>query len=1198
MLNLVKIELRGFKSFADKVEIPFKEGVTAIIGPNGCGKSNVADAIRWTLGEKSAKSLRGKSMQDVIFAGTERRKSMSYCEVSLYFNNENQHIFPNMPYDEVIITRKLDRSGQSEYYINRNRIRLTDIRNLLHDTGIGKDGYTLIGQGKVAEIMSAKPEDRRLIFEEAAEIAGMRDDLNKANRDLERTAMNLQTANELIAEIEKQINPLRKQAETAEKYFALKEQLKLLEVNLYIYNYENNRSIKQKISDRLDVSNAELKKKEDEYRICCQKYDDSIFASSDIDRVYDEYNAELLSLKVDAARIEGEQDVIKVKISHIQSEIARLSGELQSVDSQLIVSSRQIESAQKNKEEKFAEYLEISKKFEDLKKTYETFTRTLEGQESDIETHNLEYVRLIEQLGTLKTNLTGLISEKAISEDRLKNIRDLLVDKKRALDAELTNLATCDGNVKAARERMRQLSSTYNETMQRKQDASKALIALNEDVNMMTGKLAICEAQLKSLKDQKEQYTAYQDSVRRLMVESKSNPVIASKILGTFAELIQVSKEYQVAIEFAVGNAMQHIVVETDNDATDIIEYLRGNNFGRVTLRPLNSCRARTIPLECRGIITEPGCFGIASDLIKFDSKYLAVVDSILGSTVIVNNTLNALNLYHKYNRKVKIVTLNGDVYNISGEISGGSVRNSQLRESVLQKDAEIKKYAEEIESYKNRIALLKGQYYETQQEIAECDRLLSEYTEQLSNLRIELGLNEDKAKQSAEISERLKNEISEGAKEVDLVRDRIRQIDEQLNDVDVLEKTVAEKKDEINFMLENSKTTNTSKRSEREDLNEQVTRMRVDLAERKSELDSWDSEIFRLGRERSGLEEEKLDIIASLKTEKQNFENIRNAPEKATLSEKDAARIKELEEQIAALSERKRTISDEIKALDAQKTQLSDERNAINEKIIRDENMLDNVDIEIRNQQQHILEEYDLTYDSALQFKDEEFKSYGAISAISDVKHSINLLGNVNPLALQTLQETQERLEHQVINRDDVQKAYDDIMLTKNILIEKMQDKFSSAFEAINENFKIVFSQLFGGGKGELRLNFNDTDDVLEAGIDIFAQPPGKRLQNIGLLSGGEQALTAISILFAILKLKPMPFCVLDEIEAALDDANVNLFAEFLKKFSDYTQFIVITHRKPTMRHADTIFGVTMEEKGVTKIVSIEFEEAVKHAN
>ena len=473
----------------------------------------------------------------------------------------------------------------------------------------------------------------------------------------------------------------------------------------------------------------------------------------------------------------------------------------------------------------------------------------------------------------------------------------------------------------------------------------------------------------------------------------------------------------------------------------------------------------------------------------------------------------------------------------------------------------------------------------------------IEELNKEIGDLRIENGLNEDKSKQAYEATQTLQEEIAKNSEEYEIVKAQIKELEQKISSIDELEKVVAEKKEEYTSMLESSKSTSSEQKSEREIMTEQVTEMRVKLAGHKSILDSCDQELFRYKRERESLEDEKLDIIASLKREQQNLDNISNAPEKTVFSKEDEARIAQLEKQIADLNARKRTISDELVALDQDKTRIADERMALNEKKVRDENMLENVDIEMRTQQQHILEEYDLTYASALEFKDPEFKSYGAITVISDLKKSINRLGDVNPLALQTLKETEERLQEQTTYRDDIQKAYDDIVTIINELTGEMQTKFSDAFDQISENFKDVFQQLFGGGKGELRLNMQDTDDVLEAGIDIYAQPPGKKLQNISLLSGGEQALTAISILFAILKLKPMPFCVLDEIEAALDDANVNLFAEFLKKFSDYTQFIVITHRKPTMRHADTIFGVTMEEKGVTKIVSIEFEEAAKHA-
>lgn len=413
MLNFVKIEARGFKSFADKIEIPFQEGVTAIIGPNGCGKSNVADAIRWTLGEQSAKSLRGKNMQDVIFAGTEKRKSMSYCEVSLVFNNSDQHIFPTMPFEEVVITRKLDRSGLSEYYINHNRVRMRDIISLFHDTGIGKEGYSIIGQGRVAEIMSAKPGDRRQIFEEAAGISKFRAQRTEAERKLEKTALNLETANQVIDEIQKQINPLKKQAETAEKYFALKEDLKKNEVNLYIYNYENNQSIKQKIYDRLAASEKDLKVKEMQLAECIRKYDDLRRESDGIDRVYEDSHNELVVLKVDAATIAGAAEVLQERIKNIQGEINRLNSELQSIDNQLTVSAQLIQKTEEKKEAEFEAYLQTNRESEALQQKYASLSKSLAGAETDLEARNIDYVKAIEDLGALKSNLSGFIAEKA-----------------------------------------------------------------------------------------------------------------------------------------------------------------------------------------------------------------------------------------------------------------------------------------------------------------------------------------------------------------------------------------------------------------------------------------------------------------------------------------------------------------------------------------------------------------------------------------------------------------------------------------------------------------------------------------------------------------------------------------------------------------------------------------------------------------
>lgn len=1195
-MKFQKIELRGFKSFADKVEIPFQQGVTAIIGPNGCGKSNVADAIRWTLGEQSAKSLRGKSMQDVIFAGTENRKSMSYCEVSLQFDNADKKLFPSLPFDEVVITRKLDRSGLSEYYINHTRCRMKDIINLFHDTGIGKEGYSIIGQGRIDEILSAKPDDRRNIFEEAAGISKFRAQRTEAERKLERTAMNLQTANEIIAEIERQLNPLRKQAEVAKKYAELREQLKMQEVNLYIYNYENNQKIKQKIYDRIAAATKELNEKEAEFIKCVNDYETCLRESSGIDRLYEEHNAELLGLKVDAERVQGQANVVKERITNLQAEINRLNAEIQSIDTQIAASEVAIKAAEQKKEEELGKYLESSKKFESLSGKLDFVSKSLQGQESDLETKNLEYVRALEELGELKSNLSALVAEKGINEERAKNLLALLNSKKAKLAEEETNLAIYDTKLKEARERMRALTTENNETLYAKMEAQEAIKGLESDVVTLNSKLGLAEGQLRLYTSIKEDYQGYQEAVKRLMQDAHRDPMLKSRVMGVLAEVISVPEGYESAIEYALGAALQNVLVESERDAAALITYLKQKSYGRVTFRPLTSCRPRALAGEYMPALREQGCFGIAADLVECEAKFLPFVQTLLGTTVVVDNMNTAERLYRKYNQGFKIVTLDGEIYARGGEITGGSRRSQNS--GLLSQEKQIEQAKANLDRLRSNIARLKEQREDRQREIELAEEKVARLAKEISELSIENSLNEDKSKQSAAIVETLREEIKNDAEEYEKVVAIVKELTRRISSIDELENVTKGKQEEYSALLEASKSKSSEQKSERENLNEEVMNLRLQLAGHKSALDGFDADLFRMRREMESAQEEKLDLIAELKSKKAALDGIKSAPEKTKFSAEDEKRIKELEAEIGGLSDMKRKLSERIVQLDADRTRISEERTALNEKKIRDEGMLERVDDENRYLQEHVLEEYNLTYSSALPFRIEGFEAYGAKTVISDLKKSISRLGDVNPLAVQALADAEQRHEECVTQRDDIQAAYDDIVKIIEELTAEMVDKFTTAFNQINENFHEVFVQLFGGGKGDLRLDTKETDDPLEAGIEIFSQPPGKKLQNITLLSGGEKALTAIAILFAILMLKPMPFCVLDEIEAALDDANANLFAEFLKKFSSETQFIVITHRKPTMRHADSIFGVTMEEKGVTKIVSITFEEAQKHAS
>jgi len=1194
LLNFVKIELRGFKSFADKVEIPFQEGVTAIIGPNGCGKSNVAEAIKWALGEHRAKQLRGRSMTDVIFAGTEKRKSMSYAEVSLTFDNTNQRLFPSISFDEVVFTRKLDRSGDSEYFINHNKVRMKDIINLIHDTGIGKDGYSIIGQGRVSEILSAKPDERRNIFEEAAGISKFRAQRVEAERNLEKTSMNLQTANELIAEIEHNIGPLRKQAETANRYKELKEDLKNKEINLYLYNYEHNQEIKQSVYDRLDKINASLKEADESYKRATKKYELLMIESASIDRELSEEHNELLSLSINAEKASGDASLIKEKIDHVTSELQRLNDEIIEIDHSLEEKTLLINQCLENKEKSFNDQIQISHSIEVLTKKYNELSAKLSGSESNWELSNLDYASAVEQLNILTNNMSNYIKEKGIVESRIESLSELINQKTISLNETKTNLSIYESSYEKNDKLLKDSISEYNEYLINKKEIEESIESYKADIDALNNQLYKENAALELLIKIKEEYTTYQESVKRLMLDAKNNDNISNKILGVLANLITVPKDYEAAIDYALGGALQNIIVEDEQDASDLITYLKQKNYGRVTFRPLTSCRPAVLNNEYLGVLDEPGCFGLASDLIGYDKKFAGVIKTLLGATVIVNNIDNAVRIYKKYNQGFRIVTLEGEIFTRGGEITGGSRRNSTS--GFLSQEQAIESKKVSIGKLEKNIKSFVESKDEAVKELEEYKQKIDTASNQIGKLSIDVKLYSERLNNAKQSYDNLNCELETHNSDLISAQNSLTELDNQLNKIKELEKIVDEKKKNVQTSQQTTKDSKNEYTDELNKLSSEIMDLKIQLENSKSLFNQAETDLFRLNTEKGEFEDNKILTISSIKENEAILNDFKSSV-KNDFSKEDLIKIEQLKAKIEEFDQRKNTISKEISDTDNAKQQFNEQIIQLTGKKVKNESLLENIDIEIRNLQNHILEEYNLTYSTAVDYRDNEFDKELAIHDISVLKKDIEKLGPVNLLAVETLKDSEIRLEEQTKQRDDIQKAYDDIIQIINVLTGEMKDKFLTAFESINSNFKITFEQLFGGGKGELRLDTSETDDVLECGIAIYAQPPGKTLKNISLLSGGEQALTAIAILFAILKLKPMPFCVLDEIEAALDDSNVNLFAEFLKKFSDYTQFIVITHRKPTMRHADTIFGVTMEEKGVTKIVSIEFEDAKKYA-
>ncbi len=1192
-MKFQQLQLYGFKSFADKTAIPFKDGFTAIIGPNGCGKSNVLESIRFVLGEQAPSELRVKSMREVIFAGTETgRRAMSYCDVSLTFDNTNGQIFPTLPFDQVVLTRKLDASGHSEYYINNTKTLQRDVVTLLRDTGIGKDGYSMIGQGKVEKILSQKPEERRSVFDEAAGISKHRANRKDSIESLKKADINLQAINDVIAEIQRSIEPLKKQAATAQKYEELHEKLKIEEVNLYIYNYENHREKKEKYQANIIRYGKEIAECEERLAQCKQDHAQCLKDSNGIDLLNDNYNAELLQLKVGAEKAAGDQNLIKEKVNNLQAEIKRLKGELNANAEDARANSESIDTAEKKKIKEIADKNQIAKQLSDAQERLSLISTALEGHESDFQAKNEEYIEAIKQLGNLQDSLSAINAEHAIHQSRSKTLRELIDLKKAKLNEVSTDLALCEAEAKASSDKIKDLTSKRNETVYGKNEASEAIRALDEDIVSLNTQRAEVEGRLRLEERVKEEYEGYQEAVKRLMKDARLDPNIARRILGVLAEVIKVPADYEAAIEYALGGALQHVLVETERDAGDLITYLKQKGYGRVTFRPRTACKNTAPRPELLQALNEPGARGIASELIEYDTKFYPFIQALLGSTLIVDGISAAERIWKTYNQAFRIVTLDGEIYARGGEITGGS-RRSQ-KSGLLSQEKQIEQLKANLNRIRKNIEILTSQREENQREIILADETIVALDKDLQTLRIDNARATEKFEQAREDLKEIQAEIEANVAEYDEVEAKVKELAEKIKAIDDYQNVVKEKQKEFDILKE-MRSKNAENKSESDELRSLVMDLNVRYASCESTINSIDMDLTRLRSEKRRLNDEKVDLVALLQSVESSLDDIKQTPEKTHFTEEDKKRINELEEQIAGLAERRKELKERLAGLEIETSELYKKHGEANEKKIRAEEMIERIDSELRQLQEHILEEYNLTYQSALEFKIEEYNSYGAKTSIEGLKKAINALGPVNHQAKEMLVETEARLEEQMLQRDDIVKARDDILTIIREITEEMRRKFTEAFAKIQENYQVVFKQLFEGGTGSVSLDTTETDDPLEAGINIFAQPPGKKIVNILSLSGGERSLAAIALLFAILMIRPAPFCVLDEIDSALDPSNAIVFASYLKKFPIPVQFIVITHRKETMNYADSIFGITMEEKGVTKVVSITFEEAQK---
>ena len=1187
-----KIEMIGFKSFADRTVIEFNGGFTAIVGPNGCGKSNVSDAIRWVLGEQSAKSLRGDNMQDVIFKGTEKRKSLSYCEVTLTFDNTDR--FFNIAYDELSITRKLYRSGESEYQINKNTCRLRDITDLLFDSGIGKNGYSVIGQGKVSEIVDEKPEERRAMFEEAAGIAKFKSRKDEAERKLERTRDNLVRIDDIRGEIDRQMGPLRKQAEDAKKYLEYKGQLKDLEVNAYIYQYENASVVKEQINAKLQAIDEEMFARQTDLDNITREYAEAMDKLSAYDKEIASLNDELLRLTVELEKQEGETKVTRERINYTQKENDRINLDL--TNAQTV-----IETCEEQEQAKNEEKTRLQERLNVLNTTYENLSAKHlqivdEMSLSETETGESQQ-KIIETLGSL--------SDVKSNVSRLETERNLLVQNRENLEKNLKDVEEKIANIKnlsqASKETIDKTSKQFQEIKNKQEEISGRIFVTTRDIaeleteraNLIT-QVKVYENRRKLLSEMQAEYEGYAQSVRKILKESEKNSAFSSKMVGVLASLIKVPAQFETAIEVALGNAVQNIVTYNEDGAKDLIAYLKENKFGRATFLPISSMRRRD--MDERSIAGKKGVFGVASKLISYDKKIDNVISNLLGGTVVVDTLATAVDLARDNRFSFKIVTLDGDVVSTQGSLTGGSKRSEVV--NLISRQREIETLATEIDALTRKEYEMKNKIDYLKVDLNASKSSEKQILDQKNELEINLAKEQEKLEAINKDLAELEDEKNVYEMEKTSVSNKLKLIEQDLSQTNLVQNALSGNKEDADLLIKQKQEHYNQIRKERDEIVSNMTTVKVEIASCEAQIKALKEDLDRILLEK----DKQLSNIESLKSHlAENEKFIASAEEmirvqienaKPSLAKDNLQKIRKDREN---LENSKVAISASIKKLDENKTVTMEEISKVNDKKYREEANLAKVDTELEAMQERIYEEYSLTYSGCLEFRRPDFEIKEALISINKLKKDISALGYVNVHAIEDCSTLLERYNKMTTQSDDLKKAEEDLVKIIKDLSNEMLTKFNDEFEKINDSFKVVFRELFGGGNA--RLELTEAEDPLNAGVEIMVQLPGKAANKLSLLSGGEKTLTAIALLFSILRLKPLPFSLLDEIEAALDDANIERFAMYLKKLSSTTQFIVITHRKPTMELADCLYGVKKKKKGVSKIVSVKLADAIKQA-
>ena len=1181
-MYLKSIEVHGFKSFANKIVFDFHKGITGIVGPNGSGKSNVADAVRWVLGEQSVKQLRGSSMQDVIFAGTENRKPLSYAYVAITLDNSDHQLA--IDYEEVTVARRLYRSGESEYLINGSPCRLKEVSELFYDTGIGKEGYSIIGQGQIDRILSGKPEERRELFDEAAGIVKFKKRKATAQKKLENERDNLVRVNDILAELERQVGPLERQSEKAKTYLKKKSELKEYDVNMFLLESEQIRSQQKDVEDKFQIADAQLKESNADYEKIRTEYEQLGQSMAQMDEKINSIRENISNTSVMKEKLESQIQILTEQIHTAEMTDEHLQSRLDAIDQEKAQRSEQSATYIAEKEKLDEQLLEVQNRQNEAQEKLTAVQQEIARCNQGIENGQKELYELL-------NNKAGIQSK----QQRFDTMLEQINIRKAELGKRLLDRKTQEAD----------LNTVLSDYQKELEEVSLEIIDLKKKEEELTGKekewrdklrengrkleenqtaFHKQQSRLESLKNIAERYDGYGNSIRKVMEQKASNP----GLLGVVSDLIQVEKKYETAIETALGGNIQNIVTEDESTAKKMIGFLKQNRLGRATFLPLTSVSAKGNPKN-ETLLDEEGVLGIANRLVKCDKKYDEVAAYLLGRVLVVDTIDHAIALAKKNHYSLHIVTLEGEYLSPGGSMTGGAFKNSS---NLLARKREIEELEQKVDSIRKELSELKNRREDIRTAIELNADELDQVKEELQQkylVQNTAKMNVDRAKQQRNESEAVftglmgeKQQIEQQIEEIDNNKKQI------LDEIEYSKKREQEINEEANefqkILEEQAKLEN--------EASQKLSNIQLETANIKQKVEFAQVNIDRINGEVEKFDAERADLL----------ENAAQSKEDAKKKQQD---IEEIKKTIAASGESHGKLEEELRESVAKKEQMSaDYRgffqkqeetskrcNDLDKEIFRLNNQREKLKEAGEYQTNYLWEEYELTPHAALELQNDIYDDLTALKKmVAEVKDEIRKLGDVNVNAIEEYKEVSERYQFLKGQHDDLVEAEQTLVGIIEDLDSGMRKQFSEKFAEIQKEFDASFKHLFGGGHGALELV--EDEDILECGIRIIAQPPGKKLQNMMQLSGGEKALTAIALLFAIQALKPSPFCLLDEIEAALDDSNVTRFASYLNKLTKNTQFIVITHRRGTMAAADRLYGITMQEKGVSTLVSVNLIE------